>query len=53
MTEVTPTAAAPGFFARLYAALAALARHGGGCTLVDSPLPEVREVGDEWRLLSP
>ena len=50
MPEITPTA--PGFLARFGAALAALARYAGGYTLVNHPLPEVREVGDEWRLLS-
>jgi hypothetical protein len=38
-----------GFLGRIAAAFAALARHTG-CTLRHSPLPEVREVGDEWRL---
>jgi hypothetical protein len=50
MHEATPPA--PGFFARIGAALAAIARLAGGCTLADHPLPEVREVGDEWRLLN-
>ena len=48
MPEGTPTPT--GFFARVGAALAALVRYAGGCTLVNNPLPEVREVGDEWRL---
>ena len=51
MPEVSPTAT--GFFARVGAAIATLARYAGGCTLVHHPLPEVREVGDEWRLLNP
>jgi hypothetical protein len=51
MPDLTTTA--PGFFARVGAALAALARYAGGCTLVNHPLPEVREVGDEWRLMNP
>ena len=50
MPEVSPTTT--GFFARVGAALATLARYAGGCTLVNHPLPEVREVGDEWRLLN-
>jgi hypothetical protein len=50
MPELTP--APSGFFARVGAALAILARYAG-CTLVHHPLPEVREVGDEWRLLNP
>jgi hypothetical protein len=52
MPQVSPTAA-PSFFARVGAALATLARYAGGCTLVNHPLPEVREVGDEWRLKNP
>ncbi len=51
MLEGTPIRS--GFFARVGAALATLARYAGGCTLVHHPLPEVREVGDEWRLLNP
>jgi hypothetical protein len=51
MPEVSPTANS--FFARVGAALAAMARYAGGCTLVNHPLPEVREVGDEWRLMNP
>ena len=51
MHQLTPPAT--GFFARVAAALATLARYAGGCTLVNSPLPEVREVGDEWRLMNP
>jgi hypothetical protein len=51
MPQVSPTA--PSFFARVGAALATLARYAGGCTLVNHPLPEVREVGDEWRLMNP
>ena len=37
-----------GFFGRIAAALAALTRYSG-CTLEHHPLPEIREVGDEWR----
>jgi hypothetical protein len=51
MQQLTPPA--PGFFSRVAAAFATLARYAGGCTLVNHPLPEVREVGDEWRLLNP
>ena len=51
MPEVSPTAT--GFFARVGAAIAVLARYAGGWTLVNHPLPEVREVGDEWRLMNP
>jgi hypothetical protein len=47
MVDVTHTPV--GFLGRIAAAIAALARHTG-CTLRHSPLPEVREVGDEWRL---
>ena len=46
MPEGTPTPT--GFFARVGAALAALTRYSG-CTLEHHPLPEIREVGDEWR----
>ena len=51
MPEISPPAT--GFLARFGAALATLARYAGGYTLVNHPLPEVREVGDEWRLLNP
>ncbi|HZO58459.1 MAG TPA: hypothetical protein VFB51_02090 [Solirubrobacterales bacterium] len=51
MHEASPPL--PSFFSRVGAALATLARLAGGCTLVDNPLPEVREVGDEWRLMNP
>jgi hypothetical protein len=42
-----------GFFGRVAQVFATLARYAGGCTLVNHPLPEVREVGDEWRLMNP
>lgn len=37
-----------GFLGRIGAALAALTRYAG-CSLQHNPLPEIREVGDEWR----
>ena len=37
-----------GFLGRIAAALAALTRYTG-CTLEHNPLPEIREVGQEWR----
>ena len=37
-----------GFLGRIAAALAALTRYTG-CTLQHHPLPEIREVGHEWR----
>jgi hypothetical protein len=51
MNQVSPPVT--GFLARVAAAFATLARYAGGCTLVNNPLPEVREVGDEWRLMNP
>ena len=36
------------FLARIAAALTAITRYAG-CTLQHHPLPEVREVGHEWR----
>jgi hypothetical protein len=38
-----------GFLDRLAAAFAVLARYAG-CSFVHHPLPEVREVGNEWRV---
>ena len=38
-----------GFLGRIAAALAALTRYAG-CSLRHNPLPEIREVGHEWRL---
>jgi hypothetical protein len=37
-----------GFLGRIAAALSALTRYAG-CTLQHNPLPEIREVGHEWR----
>ncbi len=37
-----------GFLGRIGAALAAFTRYTG-CTLRHNPLPEIREVGAEWR----
>jgi len=37
-----------GFLGRIAAALTALTRYAG-CTLQHHPLPEIREVGHEWR----
>jgi hypothetical protein len=46
MQEDSPTPG--GLFSRIAAAFAAVARYAGG-SLVNHPLPEVREVGHEWR----
>ena len=46
MTNGIPTAGS--FLGRIVAALAALTRCAG-CTLQHHPLPEIREVGHEWR----
>jgi hypothetical protein len=43
--DLSPT---PGLLARIASAFAAFARYAGG-SLHDHPLPEVREVGAEWR----
>jgi hypothetical protein len=37
-----------GFLSRIAAAFTAVTRYAG-CTLQHHPLPEIREVGDEWR----
>jgi hypothetical protein len=37
-----------GFWQAVSAALAALARKSG-CSLLDSPLPEIREAARDWR----
>jgi len=46
MNEGLPTTG--GFLGRIAAALTALTRYAG-CTLQHNPLPEIREVGHEWR----
>jgi hypothetical protein len=45
VNEETPTA---GLLSRIASAFAAFARYAGG-SLVNHPLPEVREIGNEWR----
>jgi hypothetical protein len=48
MGGFTDSAAARGFWRSVGAAIAALARRTG-CSIEQSPLPEIREVGREWR----
>ena len=45
VNEGTPTT---GLLSRIASAFAAFARYAGG-SLVNHPLPEVREIGNEWR----
>ena len=45
VNEETPTS---GLLSRIASAFAAFARYAGG-SLVNHPLPEVREIGNEWR----
>jgi hypothetical protein len=45
VNEISPTG---GLLRRIASAFASFARYAGG-SLVNHPLPEVREVGNEWR----
>ena len=45
VNEISPPG---GVLRRIAAAFASFARYAGG-SLVDHPLPEVREIGNEWR----
>ncbi len=47
VTQVSQTPS--GFLDRIAAAFGVLARYAG-CSFVHHPLPEVREVGNEWRV---
>jgi hypothetical protein len=45
VNEISPTG---GLLRRIASAFASFARYAGG-SLVNHPLPEVREIGNEWR----
>jgi len=47
VNQASPTPS--GFLDRVATAFAVLARYAG-CSFVHHPLPEVREVGNEWRV---